>query len=181
MKTSFNTLGSRIVLSLAVGLFLAWAMSEGAFLILKDASDHAPQRVELVIPAGTAERVAKGESPPTIPAEMVFVVGDTLVVKNEDSVAHQLGPVWTPPGASASLLLDQADSFAYACTFRPSRYLDLDVRPRVTLTTRLQALAFAGPPMAVLIFLYSLVIWPLAASRSRWQVAGSKWQVTSDK
>ncbi len=171
-KASFNTIGSRLLLSLGLGFFLAWAMSEVTFVILKDQSDHVPQRVELVIPAGTAERVAQGESPPTIPAEMAFVVGDTLVVKNEDSVAHQLGPVWAPPGASASLLLDQANSFAYACTFRPSRYLNLDVRPRVTLATRLQAVAFAGPPMAVLIFLYSLVIWPIADGR--WRMADSK-------
>ena len=176
MKASFNTLGSRIVVSLGLGLLLAWAMSEAAFLILKDKSDHVPQRVELVIPAGTAERVARGEAPPSIPAEMSFVVGDALVVKNEDSVAHQLGPLWAPPGTTASLTLDQANQFAYQCTFQPSRYFGLDVRPRVTLTTRLQAIAFAGPPMAVLILLYGLVIWPLKppAADSQLQIANSR-------
>jgi len=156
-----NTLPGRILFSLALGLFLAWAMSEMTFLILKDTSDHVPQRVEIVIPAGTAEGVARGEAPPSIPADMTFVVGDTLVVKNEDSVSHQLGPVWVPPGASASLALDQAENFAYACTFQPGRTLGLDVRSRVTAITRLQALFLAGPPMAALIAIYSIVIWPL--------------------
>jgi hypothetical protein len=31
----------------------------------------------------------------------------------------------------------------------------------VTLTTRLQAIFFAGPPMGVLILLYGLIVWPL--------------------
>ncbi len=161
MKPQFNTPLTRVGLCLSLSLILAWVMSEGAFWILKDSSDHVPQRMELVIPAGTAERVARGEQPPTIPTAMVFVVGDTLVVKNEDTVAHQLGPVWAPPGTSASLLLDTANQFAYQCTFQPSRYFDLDVRSRVTWTTRWQAILLSGPPMAVLMFLYSLVIWPL--------------------
>jgi hypothetical protein len=167
MKPSFNTIGWRIALSLLIGLLLAWGMSELAFFILKDRSDHVPQRIELVIPAGTAERVAKGEAPPSIPSDMVFVIGDTLVVRNEDSVDHQLGPVWVPPGASASLSLDRAQKFSYACTFQPSRYLGLDVRPRVTNATRLQAILLAGPPMAALLAIYSLVIWPLKAADSK--------------
>jgi hypothetical protein len=158
---NFNTLGWRALLALAAGVLMAWGMSEMAFGLLKDGSDHTPQRIELVIPAGTAARIAAGEGVPSIPAELSFVVGDTLVVKNEDVVAHQLGPVWAPPGASASLQLDQPNQFAYACTFQPSRYLGLDVRPRVTLTTRLQALFFAGPPMGVLLLLYSLALRPL--------------------
>lgn len=161
MKSFVNTLRGRIAVSILIGLGLAWAMSETAFLILKDSSDHAPQQVELVIPSGTAGRVAAGEAPPSIPSDLTFVVGDTLVVKNEDTVSHQLGPVWVPPGAEARLVLDQADKFSYACTFQPGRYLGLDVRSRVTLTTRLQALILAGPPMAALIAIYSIALWPL--------------------
>jgi len=161
MKAFFNTWPGRLLLSIALGFGLTTALSEITFLILKDSSDHVPQRVELVIPAGTAERVAKGESVPSIPSDLTFVVGDTLVVKNEDSVSHQLGPVWVPPGATASLALDQADKFAYDCTFQPTRSMGLDVRSRVTLTTRIQALFLAGPPMAALIAIYSLALWPL--------------------
>jgi hypothetical protein len=107
---------------------------------------------------------------------MVFVVGDTLVVRNEDTVSHQLGPVWVPPGASASLSLDRAEKFSYACTFQPSRYLGLDIRPRVTWTTRVQAVAFAGLPMAALMVIYSFVLWPLRpkAADSGLRMADSK-------
>jgi hypothetical protein len=102
----------RIGLSLALGLALAWVIAEGSFVILRDKSDHTPQRIELVIPAGTADKVAAGQAVPSLPADMVFVVGDTLVVKNQDTTSHQLGPIWVPPGASASLNLDTANRYS---------------------------------------------------------------------
>ena len=92
---------------------------------------------------------------PSIPADMVFVVGDTLVVKNEDSVSHQLGPIWVPPGASASLNLNQTNNYSYTCSFEPSRYLGLDVRPRVTWATRIVAVLLAGIPTGAMIAVYS--------------------------
>jgi hypothetical protein len=158
---SFRSLPRRIALCLLLGLSLTWLMSEVAFWLLKDSSDHVPQAVELVIPPGTAARVAAGDTPPSIPADLSFVVGDALVVVNQDTRDHQLGPVWVPPGATARLSLNQAERFAYACTFRSSRTFGLDVRPRVTWTTRLQAIFLAGPPMAALLLIYSLVLWPL--------------------
>lgn len=150
-----------MLISLLIGTLLGWGMSEVAFALLRDSSDHAPQQVELVIPAGTAERVAAGQADPALPPDMVFVVGDTLVVKNEDSASHQLGPVWVPPGASARLALNQADKFSYTCSFQPSRYLGLDVRSRVTMTTRILGTVLAGPPMGILLGLYSLILWPV--------------------
>ncbi len=163
MNTHFwkNTFKGRLLLSIIAGALVAILISEGAFLLLRDTSDHLPQRIELVIPAGTAEQVAAGKSVLSIPSEMSFVVGDTLVVKNEDNVAHQLGPVWVPPASSASLTLDQANKFSYACTFQTTRYLGLDVRSRVTWGTRLQAFLMVGPPMMALFAIYNLVVWPL--------------------
>ena len=151
----------RIGISLALGLAISWLIAEGSFAILKDKSDHAPQRVELVIPAGTADKVAAGQAVPSLPANMLFVAGDTLVVKNQDSTSHQLGPIWVPPGTSASLNLDTANRYSYACSFQPSRYLGLDVRSRVTMETRIVAILFAGIPTGAMLALYSFVAFPI--------------------
>jgi hypothetical protein len=151
----------RIGISLALGLAIAWIIAEGSFAILKDTSDRAPSRVELVIPAGTADKVAAGQAVPSLPADMVFVVGDTLVVKNQDTTSHQLGPIWVPPGTSASLNLDTANRYSYACSFQPSQYLGLDVRSRVTMATRVIAILFAGIPTGAMLAVYSLVAFPL--------------------
>lgn len=167
-----GSLAGRVLSTLILGLVLAWVMSEAAFHILSDSSDRAPQHIELVIPAGTAERVAAGEPVPSIPREIVFVVGDVLVVRNEDTTSHQLGPVWVPSGATASLAMDQANDYSYVCTFQPTRSLGLTVRSRATTLTRIQAVAMAGPPMAVLMALYSLVLWPLRPAREQLAAGG---------
>lgn len=154
----------RLIISLLVALALVWIGSEVAFYFMKESTDRAPENIELVIPAGTADMVAAGEAVPSIPDEMVFVLGDTLVVRNEDSVDHELGPLWIPPHSNASLLLDTADRYAYSCSFQPSQYLGLNVKQPTTWETRVTALAFSVPATTVFFFIYSLVLWPINPS-----------------
>jgi hypothetical protein len=92
---------------------------------------------------------------------MVFVLGDVLVVNNQDSVPHELGPLFVPAGASASLPMDIADNFALNCSFSSTKYLGLDVKEPTTWITRLVGVAFAAPATTVIVFLYSLIVWPL--------------------
>ena len=153
----------RIVLSLAIGLAAGFVISEVSFQLLKQ-DNRAPTEVNLTIPAGTSALVAKGDSPPSIPEGMKFVVGDTLVVYNEDEVDHQLGPLWIPAGATASMNLDRNQNFIFACTFQPSSYFGLDVREPVTIWTRLGGVAFSGIPLGAILALYSFITWPIPKS-----------------
>ena len=132
-------------------------INEFTFYFLKETA-RPPQEIVLTIPAGTAEQVARGEQPPAIPENMVFVVGDTLIVQNEDTVDHKLGPLWIPANTSASLSLDQEESLAFECSFQPGKYFGLDVREALTTSTRLFGILYSGLPMAVLIALYSLAM-----------------------
>lgn len=155
---SFNKIiVKRILISLLIGLLAGLAISEITFFFLRETA-RPPQEVVLTIPAGTAEQVSRGEQPPSIPSNMIFVVGDTLVVNNQDVVDHKLGPLWIPPKSSAQLSLDQKGNFAYECTFQAGSYLGLDVREPLTLSTRLDGILRAGLPMAILIAVYSLVM-----------------------
>jgi len=140
-----------------IGLVLGAAISELSFVFLHDTA-RPPKVIEIVIPDGTADRVALGEAPPAIPNSMTFVVGDTLLIKNDDSVNHELGPLWIPAGASASLSLDAVQSYAYACSFQPGKYLGLDVREALTLNTRIFGILSSGLPLGGLIALYSLIL-----------------------
>lgn len=157
----------RFGIILAVSTIFVAIFNEAVFLLQKDQHDRAPQTIELVIPAGTATRVEAGEDDPTIPAEMVFVMGDTLLVRNEDSASHQLGPVWVPAGATASLAMTEPAKLAYSCSFSTSRYLNLDVRQPTTLGTRLTALFLAAPTMTALLFIYSLLVFPIGGNKSK--------------
>jgi len=151
----------RILLTLAIGLIVGFVISEISFQLLKE-DNRSPTNVNLVIPAGTSAMVVNGESPPSIPEGMKFVVGDTLVVHNNDEVDHQLGPLWIPAGATASMNLDRNQNFIFACTFQPSNYFGLDVREAVTVWTRLGGVAFAGIPLGAILALYSFITWPIS-------------------
>jgi hypothetical protein len=69
------------------------------------------------IPAGTAERMARGE-----PVDDVFLermtarVGDTFVVENLDSVTHQMGPLVVRAGETASITFYEAGTYQGACS-----------------------------------------------------------------
>ena len=156
----------RFLILLLGSTVLVWIGSEAAFRLQKDPGDRAPQEVELVIPPGTAEKVAAGEPVPSIPEEMTFVLGDVLVVKNEDAHDHQLGPLWVPAYSNASLKLEKADNFAYECSFQSSNYLGLNVRPPTTLATRFQAVMLAAPATAAFLFVYSILVFPLEPKKN---------------
>jgi len=140
-----------------IGLLIGVAVSEITFVFLKE-SARPPKAIILTIPAGTAESVARGEQPPSLPENMVFVVGDVLTVRNQDSVDHQLGPLWIPAGASANLGLGTEENLAYECSFQTTNYIGFDVREPLTTGTRVYGILFAGIPLGVLIALYSFIM-----------------------
>ena len=161
MKTDFTPYLVRLVIVFVVATLIAIAINEGAYLFQRDRNDRHAGVIQLVIPAGTAMRVAQGEPAPGIPEKMSFVVGDVLEVKNEDSVDHQLGPVWVPPGTTGRLVLKEANRFSYSCSFSPDKYLGLDVMQRTSFTTRLTGLMISAPTLAAFMFIYSLAIYPV--------------------
>lgn len=153
---------TRFLLVALLSVLVAWIISELGLMLQQDSNTaRPPQQVELIIPAGTAEKVAAGEPAPGIPNEMTFVLGDVLVVRNMDSETHTLGPLLIPAGASASLPLYEEDNFSMTCSFNASSYMGLTVRPPTTLRTRLVGISFAAIPTAGMLFVYSLLIFPL--------------------
>jgi len=147
----------RILISMLLGVILAAITTEVSYQVLKR-ENREPQRVELIIPAGTAASIAKGETPPSLPEDMTFVVGDTFVVVNQDEVDHQLGPLWIPPGTSASLNLDTEENYVLECSFQTTKIFGLDVRQPVTLGTRITGILFAGFPLGALFSVYSILL-----------------------
>ncbi len=151
----------RFLLFIVLGIVIAIGINEFTFFYLKSDAGRGPQRIELIIPEGTAARIAKGEPNPAIPENMTFVAGDTLVVKNQDDVNHRLGPLFIPVGTSTSLTLSDANSYAYSCSFQPSQVFGLNVQEPVTSATRIYGILFAGLPLGMMFAIYSLVVWPL--------------------
>jgi hypothetical protein len=149
----------RFLICIAAGILVAIPLNEVGFLIQGNTTSRPARTVVLDIPAGTATEVAQGTG--VLPQNMVFVLGDTLVVNNRDSVAHTLGPLFIPPGSTASLKLNRTGNLTYLCTFQPTKYQGLDVQDALTLATRIEGILIAGIPLGVLVALYSLILRPI--------------------
>jgi len=149
----------RMFFFVLIGVVAAAIFSEVTFRLQGNSTSRDPKTILLVIPPGTAAKVAQGQG--VLPAGQVFVVGDTLQVKNEDSVTQTLGPLVIPPGASASMKLNQIGSLSYTCSFQPKKYYGIEVQPALTFWMRLEASLLAGLPLGVLLGVYSLVVKPL--------------------
>lgn len=149
----------RLLSCLVVGVVIAAIFSEVSFRLQGRTSLRAPHTITLIIPPGTTEKVAQGQS--VVPAEQVFVVGDMLEVKNEDSLTQTLGPLVIPPGSSASMKLDQVGNLSYTCSFQPTKYYGIQVQQALTLGMRVEASLLAGLPLGMLLGVYSLLVKPL--------------------
>ena len=145
---------------LVVSILIVFLISEGFYWLIHSDSERAPETIEITIPAGTADQIAAGGSGPELP-NMVFVVGDTLVVHNLDRTSHELGPVWIPPGTTGSLELGEANDFIFHCSFQNTKFLGLTVREATTWTSRLSALWYGTPPIWMFLLVYSFVLFPI--------------------
>jgi hypothetical protein len=149
----------RFVICIVVGILIAIPLSELGFTMQGNTSSRPPKSIVLDIPAGTSAKVAQGLS--VLPQDLTFVLGDTLVVNNHDSVTHTLGPLFIPAGSTASLSLNHVGNLSYVCSFQPTKYQGLDVQDALTLTTRFTGIFIAGFPLGILFALYSLILRPL--------------------
>ena len=173
MKPEYKPYLVRLLVIFVISTVAMIVITEGAYLLQKEDTDRPPKTVQIVIPAGAAERIAAGESIDTIPDDMVFVIGDTLEVVNHDSVNHELGPIWVPPGSTGRLVLAEANKFSYTCSFAPKNYLGLDVKRPTTWKTRLTGLAISVPTTMAFLYIYGLLVVPIGG-RNRGKTAESK-------
>ncbi len=155
----------RLVISLLIAFIFGFLVSEISFQTLTQNTERKPEIYDIKIPKGASVRVEKGFPIPTIPDLMVFFEGDKIVVTNDDSVSHQLGPIWVPAGSTGTLTLEKPQTYSLACTFQPSKLMGLEVRPRLTNNIRFQGILAIGLPSGILVWLFSIVIFPLDSDK----------------
>lgn len=95
--------------------FIAWRA------VAEVAEARLAERVVVTIPAGTAARLAAGDasggSSALAPDAVRLAAGDTLLVRNEDSVTHTVGAYSIAPGAVLELTTEPSDGGAFGCSF----------------------------------------------------------------
>lgn len=108
-------------------LLFSWGMVFVAWLLLPQA-----RTVELVIPSGTADLVARGETVAALPTTLLLRRGDTLVLLNEDDQPHRIGAIWAEPGRATRTIVGGAlqDAGAVACSFHPGGSIGVSPQAR---------------------------------------------------
>ena len=94
----------------------SWGMVFVAWMLLPQA-----RLVELVIPDGTAARIALGEVVDTLPTSLLLRRGDTLSLVNQDVQPHRIGSVWVDPGMRTRTLVTKEfqNAGSLICSFHP--------------------------------------------------------------
>jgi hypothetical protein len=69
-----------------------------------------------VIPAGTSARIAAGEQVSVMPPRLVVHVGDRLVLRNDDSVTQQMGPLTVKAGGVVEMKFARIGTIEGTCT-----------------------------------------------------------------
>lgn len=90
------------------------------------------REVRIVVPLGTAERLRRMEDFPVyveFPTELSMVVGqrDALVLRNEDVVAHWIGPFKVPAGQTLTYRFQNPGVYNYVCSFVPTNRFTIRV------------------------------------------------------
>jgi hypothetical protein len=141
-----------LILCLVAGLAMSAGPAFGWWYV-EDRRSAGLDRVEIEIPDGTATEIAAGVRSTSIPSNLKLAAHSTLVVRNLDSVVHQFGPLWIPPGAesvtAASSLLGEAQN-SFLCTFHSAGSITLTPTGAATPLRALVMTAFAGIPLALI-------------------------------
>ena len=86
-----------------------------------------PEQHVITIPAGTAIRLSSGHDVDIIPADLNFRLRDQLVVINEDSTAHQIGPFVIPAGERLDTRFAEAATLEGFCSLHSSGRVTINV------------------------------------------------------
>jgi hypothetical protein len=78
-------------------------------------ADRPPQTVEIVIPDGTGARMLRNQEVDVMPARLELRVGDTLVIRNDDSYDQTAGPYFVAAGREFSVTYGSPGTFDGYC------------------------------------------------------------------
>lgn len=73
------------------------------------------QVVEIIVPAGTQDKLDRGELVDVMPAELNFRVGDVLRMRNDDSVDQYVGPYRVQAGTELELTFGAPGRYGGLC------------------------------------------------------------------
>ena len=115
---------ARVAFLVPLAAVLAAAAWAGFAPLAVDSRDEP-----FVIPKGTWARRMAGNKVEILPPRIDLTVGlnDQLLLRNEDDVPQQFGPVLVMPGQSFRLLFERAAAYSFDCTAHASGQMTIVV------------------------------------------------------
>jgi len=86
---------------------------------------RAGETREYTIPAGTGDRIDRGEKVAIVPSKIVLHVGDRFVVHNDDDREHAVGPYVVGAGETLEQRFTTPGLLRGLCTLHQSRELEI--------------------------------------------------------
>lgn len=91
--------------------------------------DRKPQTVEVVVPAGSQDRLDAGKPVVVMPARIELRVGDTLLIRNEDDADQTVGPYFVTAGDEISLTYSVPGRYEGYCPLSEGEHYEIVVEP----------------------------------------------------
>lgn len=88
---------------------------------------NGSRTIEIVVPAGTQERLVAGEPIDIMPTRLELKVGDTLLIRNEDSVSQSVGPYHVAAGTDYRLTYGAPGRFEGYCPLSAGKRYEIVV------------------------------------------------------
>ena len=89
----------------------------GLYFVLRgNSADSKPTVYSYTVPAGTGDRINKGEKVSIMPSDLRLKVGDHLVIRNEDVRVQTVGLFTVRPGETVDTPFPKPGVFKGACT-----------------------------------------------------------------
>lgn len=128
-----NTAGSRSGRGRRFGLLTTVLVAIGLGLVASgcggddEGSSAGGETVRLVVPAGAAQKVKRGEKVAGIPDRIEAQVGDTLVVVNHDDSTQYVSGFAVSPGQTMKIPLNRAGTYLTNCSAHRDRNIKMVV------------------------------------------------------
>ena len=88
----------------------------------------ASQTINISVPEGTQAQMDAGEEIVLFPRRLEVGIGDRIVIENDDTSSHQVGPYVVGPGQRIAQTFSTTGIIEGVCTLHPSGEVTIVVR-----------------------------------------------------
>lgn len=134
---------------IGAGIALAFVLNLVWWALLSPSAQAEGSTQAYNIPLGTAEAMASGAEFPFIPNSLGIPPGGKLVIRNLDTVEHQVGAWTIPPGGSAEISAATTGGGELVCTVHPAGYLGIRLEKRPSITSTFLPTLLLGAPLGI--------------------------------